>query len=227
MANRIFRYSERRYADSLLTMGCIRIGTLHDFRRQEHKPGVADSQEGRKSVTHYIDSLNIPEYRKSNPNKSKDERAIEAFSLVEIDDGVLDLVLEDVVFAKTMNAPDCFLLCSSSRLSRKTMNEFDGADTCIEIVEPSLFFRCITETLNAHCPVQFIGVFEIKYQLGEEEWNGHDWGNHPALVKHPEFRSQYEIRAVWRPKNSNPIKPFILANHKLGRYCEIVNVEPP
>ena len=50
----MFRYAARKYNESLIAMGCIRVGTLHDFRQHEHKRGVSDPDEGKKTVSHYI-----------------------------------------------------------------------------------------------------------------------------------------------------------------------------
>lgn len=156
MPNRGFKYTARKYADSLLVMGGIRIGTLHDFRKQEHKLGIADPDEGRKMVSHHIDDLRIPIYQRSNPNKSKDEAALKAFSFATISEGARNTRFFDCQLSTKFDVPDCFVLCISSRLSRQTMDQFEGADTCIEIIDPSSFINCITETLNAHHRVNYI-----------------------------------------------------------------------
>ncbi len=44
----MYRYTNSCYNKLLLNMGCIRVGTLHDFRKSEHKKGIADPQEGKK-----------------------------------------------------------------------------------------------------------------------------------------------------------------------------------
>lgn len=50
----MYRYSLQKFNSSLLNMGEIRIGTLHDFRRTEHTQGIADPKEGKKKISHNI-----------------------------------------------------------------------------------------------------------------------------------------------------------------------------
>ena len=54
MPRRYFRYGKHKCVDSLLSDGNIRIGTLSDFRNEEHKDGITDKMEGRKTVSHEI-----------------------------------------------------------------------------------------------------------------------------------------------------------------------------
>lgn len=84
--------------------------------------------------------------------------------------------IEGLTIARAFDEPDCFILCTSKVFSKDTMLEFEGADTCYEILNPSLFYSVLTETLNSFIPVVFRGVHEVIYQDRKEKWNGKDWG---------------------------------------------------
>jgi hypothetical protein len=48
----LYKYSEARFIDSLVGAGNVRIGTLFDYRKGEHKAGISDATEGTKLLTH-------------------------------------------------------------------------------------------------------------------------------------------------------------------------------
>lgn len=214
----MYRYSAKSYNKALLNMGCIRVGTLHDFRKSEHKRGIADPQEGKKEVFHHIDNA----FFDINDDNSMHSRAAKEFRFIK---GVGQVHCENVTFAMGFNEPDCYILCISSKQSQFVMDQFEGADTCIEIINPRLFYHQLTLALNDITPVIFRGVHEAIYQNKKEPWNGINWGHHPALVKEPEFTDQYELRAIWQPRISTQIEPVILGSHELGRACQEITIK--
>lgn len=197
-------------------MGSIRVGTLHDFRNSEHKRGITDPQEGRKEVFHHIDHAVL------NGGDSIHERAAEEFRAISAPNG--SVVCKDVQFSKRFDEPDCFVLCASQTCSKRVMREFEGAESCIEIVDQSLFFELLTQALNSIVPVIFRGVYEVTYQDRTEPWNGKDWGSHPALIKESEFSGQDEIRAIWQPIRTTPIEPINLCSYRLVGTCREVPI---
>ncbi len=209
----MYRYSTKKYTQSLLAMGIIRIGTLHDFRRTEHMKGIADPQEGRKQVFHPIEHLHV-----TDPN-NPEVKAIEQFGVFNFGDKPTNVKIEGITIARSFDGPDCFILCTSKVFSKKTMLEFDGADSCYEITNPNYFFELLTDTLNSIVPVFLGGVHEVIYQNRTEKWNGKDWGRHPALIKETEFSNQAEIRAIWQPRYGQPIQPIVIGNYRLGEAC--------
>lgn len=183
-----------------------------------------DALEGRKTVSHYIENLHIVSGKDPEIGTDKDVRALGKFLIMAIDERSENLSFKSMTISRQFSVPDCFLLCGSSCLSAKTMREFDGADACAEITEQKTFFACLTETLNSHSPVQFIGVFGVKYCEREEVWNGTNWGDHPAFIKGPSYVNQHAVRASGRPLNDKPISPIVLANYILGSYCSVATI---
>ena len=139
-------------------MGGIRIGTLHDFRKAEHKSGIADPQEGKKNVIHHIDKAIV------NNTDDLHGRAAKEFNIVNLGKGNASVSFTDCTFSKSFDEPDCFILCFSSEKSKKVMAEFEGADSCIEITNPDIFLQQLTDTLNLFTPVIFRGVHKVIYQ---------------------------------------------------------------
>jgi hypothetical protein len=208
----MFRYSLQQYNDSLITMGSIRVGTLHDFRRSEHKKGISDPQEGKKTLQHSIDER---EQFDSDDHRAKMLEELVGIKLAK--GGKADLSFVDI--QKNFDHPDCFILCSSMQYSLDTMSQFEEANSCLEIYDQKTFYDVLTETLNRDTPVIFHGSFKVKYQSRVEKWTGKDWGQHPALIKEPEFSEQYELRAIWQPRDDRAIQPQKLVNFKLGACC--------
>jgi hypothetical protein len=212
----MYRYSPKKFNDNLFVMGGIRIGTLHDFRNTEHKAGIADPKEGTKTVSHYIDNLHIEDSSDTSRNNKKDVDALSTFNAISLGKNCKNITISNVSVSKTFNEPDVFILCVSKYLSKETMNQFEGSDSCVKITNESSFYQLITETLNSITPVAFHGVHEVIYQDREEQWDGLSWGRHPAMIKEKKFSPQGELRAIWQPKSSVEIKPIIIGNYRIG-----------
>ena len=212
---RMFKYLKKEYADSLLTMGLIRVGTLHDFRRADHKKGITDQQEGKKKVKHAIPHLFVSDLDDPSVKKIEDNFPIKFGQ---------NSLLENCAVAREINHINCFIWCTSKISSAATMQEFEEANACIEIFNPQAFYDELTKTLNSKVSVTFRGVYPVIYQSREEEWNGIDWGLSPALIKEPSFSQQYEIRAIWEASHGLPISPLILCNSRLTAFCRSVKL---
>lgn len=213
---KMYRYSPKMYNGSLSTMGIIRIGTLHDFRKIEHMAGISDPKEGTKTVSHHINHLHIEDSSDTSKNDKKDIDSLSAFNAISLGENSKNIIISNVSFSKCFNEEDVYILCLSKYLSENTMNQFEGADSCVKISNESLFFQLITETINSFTPVIFHGVHEVIYQDREEKWDGSTWGRHPAMIKEREFSPQGELRAIWQPRNSSEIQPLIICNYKIG-----------
>ena len=198
-------------------MGCLRVGTLHDFRRQEHRDGISDPQEGKKTVAWPIEKVLATGI--NDPNSHK----LSQFGIMT---GPTEVQFENITIARSFDFPDCFLYCMSHECSRVVMRQFAGADSCVEIINPNGFFQALTEVLNEHIPVTFQGIHECQYQERTEEWNHFDWGTHPAIIKEPipRFIAQKEIRALWFPRYIQNIEPMNIGFYQLARFCNHVIV---
>ncbi|BDO06923.1 hypothetical protein [Aeromonas caviae] len=213
----MYRYSNSKFSNLLTVLGGVRVGTLHDFRKSEHKKGIADPQEGKKTVVHRIGSETIV----LGDRSSKTAMAVEAFNVIR---GSGVVAFENVIFSQSFDSPDFFVLCSSYEKSASVMSQFEGADTCVHIHDPIGFYRELTTLLNLITPVVFLGVHKVIYRDRIEPWNGTSWGADPTLIKEHEFSPQKEVRAIWAPKFRQPIKPQVIGSVKLGRTCRQIPI---
>jgi hypothetical protein len=147
---------------------------------------------------------------------------LEAFRAIKMTNS-RNITVRNVRVSQSFDHPNCFVLCSSRTLSRSTMGEFQGADSCVEIVDIRNFYQCLTEALNSLTQVIFRGIHPVAYKDRQESWNGIDWGHHPALMKEPRFAKQAEIRALWEPQYGQPIQPIVTGDCRLTRYCREVH----
>ncbi|WP_311880982.1 MULTISPECIES: hypothetical protein [unclassified Pseudomonas] len=210
----VFKYSETIHSQNLLSRGNIRVGTLHDFRKAEHKKGIADANEGKKQVSFNIPSAN------TDTLSEKQKKSFEQFGGFVMGKGVR-ANLTNFNQIKSFNHQDCFIHCTSERYSANTLAQFDKADSCVEISDLEAFYEVLTRALNAITPVELMCVSRVHYKGRAEEWNGEDWGTHPALIKEPEFQEQYEVRAIWRPKGDDVLSHIILDEPGLIQFCRM------
>lgn len=202
-------------------MGCLRIGTLYDYRRAEHRRGIADPTEGKKWVSHHISSLHVADSDDPSLQQSMDYRALGAFRAIHLG-GAKNIRIQNISLSQEFDVPDCFLYCLSKERSERLYQEFEGADSCVEIFDPHTFFDRVSESLNDITRVRFQGVHEVTYSTRTQEWNGVDWGTHPALLKEPKFQRQAELRAVWTPIYRGTIEPVVIGNLDIPAYCRMV-----
>ena len=213
----LYRYSEKKWNDALIERGSVRIGTLQDFRKAEHKPGISDPFEGKKKVVHTIDNWDSAKEIPGFP--SYHARSAEALGIIRLGQ-TSQIKIQNIEFVRNLEDPDCFIYCTSHRLHKDVMGQFKGADSCVEIYDYVGFYECLTEVLNKIIPVKCGGIHQIRYASRTEICNGNDLGITPMGIKDPEFSGQCEVRAVWDPVNPDkPIAPIILEIPELSRFC--------
>ncbi|MDT8895495.1 hypothetical protein RSO41_12595 [Halomonas sp. I1] len=210
----MYKYLSEKYFQEIMDYGSIKIGTLYDFRRQEHLDGIRDEEEGVKELFKNYDGKHTIEGGPSGRD---------LMGAISVGAGAT-LAFEDVSLVNKVSSPDLFVFCLSSRCSKDVMSEFDGAEKCYEVVNVRNFFKRITASLGTVVPVRFRGVFPCKYGLRREEWNGVDYGLDPALMKGPDYSGQFEVRAIWEPRVEAEIEPQIFEARSLRKYVKEVYV---
>lgn len=213
----VYKYGERKWSEHLLENGGVRIGTIYDFRKDEHKRGIADATEGLKSVYHGIDN-----YNSKKPSRIDHAAVTKLSPFIGRGDGGFSI--HNLMIERELAAPDCYVHCTAHTLSRQVMEQFEKADSCIEIVRPAAFYKCLTEIINRRTPVHFYGLHRIVYSVRREKFNGENLGRRPDLMKEPAFEPQCEVRAIWIPKSKKAIQPFNLQDRALRKFCREVQV---
>lgn len=220
----MYKYLESKYADLMLLYGSIRVGTLYDFRKSEHKAGIADPQEGKKSLKHNVKQLIITPDNWSKEQSNPDFLALKQLGVLSIEKGATVNII-NVSAQAIVDSPNCFIYCTSTEQSKRVMNQFEGSDTCIFLKDPFSFFKIITQRLQEIHPVTFEGAEHVTYKSRTENWQMNTPGVHPALTKEPAFEPQREIRAVWTVPPEYEIKRAVLVCKELPRYIEKIHLD--
>ncbi|WP_150811492.1 hypothetical protein [Pandoraea sputorum] len=208
---KFYKYLPTEFAASLVESGGTRIGTLTDFRRAELGAGIADADEGKKTVFAYLNGV----YEHGAP---------EANALMQIGFAPPPGARYEFVNCtseQTHEFPNSFVWCCSRRLSKRILREFEGADACVEILRIDRFLAELTKELRKHYDVHFFGFGPVKYRSREEIWNHTDLGHNPAFIKPQEFYSQHEFRAVWTVPEGVAIEAKIIQSSGASEFCRL------
>ncbi|MFJ7281902.1 hypothetical protein [Pseudomonas sp. NPDC099000] len=208
-----YKFSERKYLESFFNMGNVRIGTLFDFRSSEHKQGIADPTEGTKIIRR---NFHFPD--------GPSEEDIAAMVSMRIADP------ESAKHITMINSParrrgfseDCFIYCTSAYSSKSIMSEFGSADSCYELYNGNAFYDRITSALNEIVPVRFVAIEAVHYRTRTEEWSASGDGRHPSFIQEEEFSGQFEVRAIWAPREKIEIAPVVINDIGLTKFCREV-----
>lgn len=223
----LYRYSAKKWNNALIERGSIRIGTLRDFRKSEHKPGISDPFEGTKTLRHEIDDWQFGNEIPGFPSYHR--RASELVGSVRFDSSQNGEThsgsISGVTIQRSFEAPNSFIYCTSNRLHKGVMSQFEGADSCVEIYNLQGFYECLTIAINKRVPVEWGGLRDVRYASRTEICNGQDLGISPIWLKGDDFVEQYEARAVWHPVNpEQPIDWFAMEIPELSRFCRKIKV---
>jgi len=217
---KMYRHNSKKYNDLLFNLGILRVGTLYDFRKSEHKKGISDSKEGIKTIIH-SGSIHIDSTENLDDSQKNMLKGFEELNAIRIEGNCKNITINNCHASKQVNSDNYFILCIA--LKSDLEGEFEGYDSCYEISEQDFFFNEITYRLNKIIPVKFLGCFQVIYRDREEKWQENGNKLHPALIKELEYKGQYEVRAIWEPLNKNiKIEPIILGSYKLGKYMKRV-----
>jgi hypothetical protein len=211
-----YKYGEGQWIDALTEAGSVRIGTLWDFRRIEHKAGIADPDEGKKSVFHPMQREML---RAGSPTA--------AFFGFNIDPGVA-ATFTNCSFEREEGSPDLFIYCLATRFARSVRRQFPDADACAGVMSLGGFVAALTMELHKRVPVRHLVTSRVVYEERKQFWRGIHPSAHPALIKAPSFRPQAELRIIWAPLASNAsIQPMNIERSDAFKHCRRISFSNP
>ncbi len=216
----MYKYLKKEHAELLLLHGYLRVGTLYDFRKNEHKKGIADPKEGKKTVTHHIENLHVNSKNWKTKSNTLNYRSLKQFGMNA--NKVANLQLQDATFISNFNTSDRFLFCTSKKIINDAENNLEGYNYCLEIIDPFEFFNCISVELNKVKPIRFCGWHEVTYKDRSEKWNGENFGIAPELIKEKFYKDQSEIRGIWEVIGSLEINPEFIISKDIRNYVKEV-----
>lgn len=220
----MYKFSSIKYNEQLFKIGILRIGTLYDFRNQEHKKGILDRDEGKKTIVHNVQNIDITDSKNLTKEEKDIKEAWEKQGSIKIEEGGR-IIANNIISNKNINSKNYFIYCTSSSLdARKKFRETEY-DSCYEISSPTKFFNEITNMLNRITPVKFLGYHNVHYKERKEKYEKNGNNIPPFLIKELEYKGQFEIRAIWEPiYNGIEIKPILLSSYKLGKYMKYIKL---
>ena len=218
MPDRLYKYMKRKYAQSLIDVGNVRIGTLHGFRDVERfGAGIADPQEGKKAVVAQIDNQR---YIGGTPAGD----ALKDLGVSLAPGAKVQII--DTYLQTNVDHRDAYVWCSSSEKSAEAMAHIEGADTCVEIFDTRGFYDALNVAMCEHGEFDQFGPMPVIYHSLIEEWNGRDLGHQPMFLKGEAFSIQREIRIGWIPKeiHNAPLEHIDIVESGIGQFCRIVEI---
>jgi hypothetical protein len=216
----MYKYFKKEYSELLLIYGYLRVGTLYDFRKIEHKKGIADPKEGKKTVVHHIKNLNVNSKNWKTKSNTLNYRSLKQFDMIT--DKGANLQFHNTTIINHFNTPDRFIFCTSKKIIDDVGKELEEYNCCLEITDPFNFFKCISVELNKIKPIRFNGWHEVTYKDRNEKWNGENFGIAPELIKENFYKGQSEIRGIWEVPDGLEINPEFIISKDIRNYVKEV-----
>jgi len=213
---KIYKYTTKEHAVRLARYGSFRIGTLYEYRSTEHRGGIADPEEGTKTI-----QGTITEYFASGSDIPTN---LADLGIIKVDGASSNITLNDFSFRSSVSSGDAYIWCGSLENSLDVQRQFEGAESCVEIFNAKGFFDTLDALMRDAYNVRYKGLHIVAYKERQEEWQREGLGVHPGLIKAPAFGGQKEIRAIWEPIPGTTIAPITGQNKRLADCCRLVRV---
>lgn len=190
----LFKYTKREYAEALIQRGALRLGTLDCYRKVEyHAPMIGDAKEGDKGR---YDNPALTTTAGLSPIAAR----IAHGAIGGLPSGA---VFDRCLFEEVEQFPNCWLYCTSARLSAKLMHSMDPEyDACVRIDYAGLFSRIVaTELLRQNLIASYSqsGIGPCVYRERSRPYQDDD-GLPPVFLKDPSYAGQEEVRFVFLPR---------------------------
>jgi hypothetical protein len=219
LPGKLFKFLTLKYARALCDRGAIRIGTLYEYRNQEHHGhGVLDIGEGTLRHSETVVSATLSQMTGYTQNAAFKGSAP-------------DFKIRNATIVTSIAIQDRFMYCLS--LSPSWEAVIDPSYTaCVEIFNVVDFLRGIQNFLiRAHLVTSQVGCGAVVYAGRDHKTfteGSHQSGGPPAhiaLLKPVEYRNQREFRFMFEP-TSFPIEPKIGKNPALSKHCRMQSIRP-
>lgn len=204
----LFKYCSKNNWLKMRETGCVRIGTLYDYRKPaKYGELTSDELEGTKRLAGSISDLNAT--------------TIESYPILK---GLIHIEGAGKIGTMTvsnfkMTTPNLLVFSASNEYSdgaHTLWSTLEGYDCCYRIASPRLFFRSISDALGPS--YKFLGFAGIHYS-DEIDLASPEANIHPALVKRKAgYADQAEVRAIWQPPDSNSAEPIVLEQTRARLY---------
>lgn len=195
--------------------GCLRVGTLHDYRTSEsYGEMVSDNSEGTRLVSGSVSvtpesQADFPGLRgllkHTGPPGSKPAK----------------LTMHGVKVGDASNYMVFSASLQYSAAAHRRWAESEGYNACYRIFAPRLFVRTISEALGSD--FELFGGAPITYE-DEIDLAGEQMAIPPLYIKRRAdvYLDQSEFRAAWRPLNQfAKLTPIVFNSSRARLYVEL------
>ncbi|KPZ66126.1 hypothetical protein AN392_00698 [Pseudoalteromonas sp. P1-16-1b] len=210
----LYKFIEREFLDSFFTTGCLRLGTIYDFKDiVEHGISRGDHLEGQHGV------------KRSNNGtleltKDKHEPIISEMFKME---GEGSATINGGTFVVTRKSPNGFIFCTSNQFTEKLFYDWEreeGLDACYEISNVKGFIQAINKAIASGA--FFYMNSDVTYRDETIDYRSEHANINPAFTK---FKDKYgwqcENRTVWGPKGPcYTLNPWIVHVPEAIKYCK-------
>lgn len=192
----VYKYTHREHAEAMINEGKVRLGTLYDYRRQEHGGAIGDTDEGIYKV------FSDEDFEYTGPSGASPFHR-------HFIKGEGHARFQGIRFEHRRVTHNAYMFCCSSEFSESMMQKYraePGYDACVRINAPVRFFDEISKVLGREITDWVVG--NCVY-LKREFHHTQEPDTSPGFVKDPLYAWQKEVRAVWIPKNPENIPAFL------------------
>lgn len=209
----LYKFIEKEFLESFFSSGCLRLGTIHDFRDVvEHGVSRGDEKEGEHNLIRAVDGTVAITKDKHEPIIS------EVFKM----EGEGESYISNMSIIVPRRCPNGFIFCTSYIYSENlfsSWNRNEGLDACYEISDVNGFVRAVS---SAICnSAYFYTCSNVSYTDDPIDFQSGHARLNPALTKAKDKYSwQYENRCVWGARGPcGPLKPWIIYVPQAIKFC--------
>lgn len=202
----VYKHENVQHIRSLHRQNSIRIGTLYDFRNEEHGKGIADELEGTKTL-----STTVTE---KLPLTGKDLRGTlpELLGAFHVSDNS-KITMNNVKMRTNFSAPDCHILCFSAS-NTDAARESAGRESTMFVIDPYWLIRRIAGFLSKFygCEFRFVASYcHYIPRVQDMPWRSTDLGIDPLFIKGEDalYVDQAEFRMAFLPTSDIKLEPII------------------
>jgi hypothetical protein len=157
MDTTLYKYLHKKYAESLINEGEIRIGTLYNFRKSElHGTEIGDDGEG--TIVPFFEAEADINKLEEFPDFVKNGLGLSGENLTVTAKKGFKLKIR-----KTL--PDLYILCFSIAKNDPEIFSKSEYDTCVEINNVNEFIECISDEIKDKA--EYIGTDKCVYSERE------------------------------------------------------------
>lgn len=206
-----FKFMEKKYLQRFLQGRSIRIGTLHDYRKNKvYGEEVGDAKEGVREIFSEEPAIfsDVPESIPPIVN-----------SFFPGFENVKRGVIFNCKFSNQENSDDVYIFSLSNQFEVSTMLGL-GYDACVEIVDLDNFINCISRKMYKKGLITG-RIHSDTCKYGDRRTDSREQDKTPPWsLKEEKHEYQREYRVAWEPARPN-LEPLNISCTAIRKYVKL------